>query len=100
VTGNKELTNVGLTLDPNKATGIDGIGPKVLKHCAVALFKPLHYLYSLILRKHTLPLEWCIHSIIPAIKSGDKALVTNYRPISLLCNASKILEQLIYNKIY
>ena len=35
------------TLDPNKATGIDGIGPKILKYCAAAAFKPLHYLYSL-----------------------------------------------------
>ena len=35
----------------------------------------------------------CIH------KSGDKSLVNNYRPISLLSNTSKILGQLIYNKI-
>ena len=28
-----------------KATGIDGIGPEVLKHFAVTLFKPLHLLY-------------------------------------------------------
>ena len=94
-----EVFNALIILDPNKATGIDGIGPKILKHCAAALYKPFHYLYSLILRKHTLPLEWCIHCIIPVFKSGDKALVTNYRPISLLCNSSKILEQLIYNKI-
>ena len=31
--------------------------------------------------------------------SGDASLVKNYRPISLLSNASKILEHLIYNKI-
>ena len=86
-------------LDPSKATGIDGIRPKISKYCASALFKPLHYLHSLILRKHTIPLEWCIHCTVPVFKSGDKALVTNYRPISLLCNASKVLEQLIYNNI-
>ena len=28
------------TLDASKAMGFDGIGPKVLKHCALALFKP------------------------------------------------------------
>ena len=33
-------------------------------------------------------------------KSGDNTLANNYRPISLLCNASKMLEQLIYDKIY
>ena len=31
--------------------------------------------------------------------SGDASLVKNYRPISLLSNASKILEHPIYNKI-
>ena len=32
-------------------------------------------------------------------KSGDKTLVTNYCPISLLCIISKVLERLIYDKI-
>jgi len=81
-----------VTLYHSKATGIGGIGPK---YYAPALFKPLHYLYSLILCKQTIPLEWCIHCIVPVLKSGDKALVTNCRPISLLCNVSKILEVLL-----
>ena len=32
-------------------------------------------------------------------KSGEKNLVSNHRPISLLCNVSKVLEKLVYNKI-
>ena len=32
-------------------------------------------------------------------KSGEKNLVSNYRPISLLCNVSKVLEKLVYDKI-
>ena len=30
---------------------------------------------------------------------GDKSLIQNYRPISLLCSISKVLERLIYNNI-
>ena len=37
--------------------------------------------------------------IIPIFKSGDKAVVKNYRPISLLTIISKVLERLLYNKI-
>ena len=37
--------------------------------------------------------------ISPVFKSGDKHSVTNYRPISLLCSISKVLEHLIYDKI-
>ena len=41
----------------------------------------------------------CLHCIIPIFKSGDKSLVQNHRPISLLCSISKVLERLIYNNI-
>jgi len=33
------------TLNPCKAVGIDDIGPKVLRGCAISLYKPFHYLY-------------------------------------------------------
>ena len=39
------------------------------------------------------------HKVILVFKSGDRNLITNYRPISLLSNISKILERLIYDKI-
>ena len=85
-----------ISLNPVKAMGIDGIGPKILKHCALALFKPIHHLFVLSITKHCLPTEWRFHLIAPVYKSGDKSSVKNYRPISLLCMISKVL---IYNKI-
>ena len=95
-----EVYNTLSSLNTNKASGIDGIGPKILNHCAISLFKPLHYLFSLCLRKHNLPHDWLIHTIVPVYKSGDKTSVSNYRPISLLCNTSKVLERLVYDKVF
>ena len=46
------------TLDPSKAMGIDGIGPRILNHCALALYQPIHHLCSLSLSQHYLPEEW------------------------------------------
>ena len=97
-----DIYNALSSLNVNKASGNDGIGPKILNHCATSLFKPLHYLFSLCLRKHTLPPDWLIHTIVPIYKSGDKlgqTLVNNYRPISLLCNVSKVLKRLVYDKV-
>ena len=36
----------------------------------------------------------------PLFKKGDNALMDNYRPISVLPCFSKILERIIYNRLY
>jgi len=87
------------SLDPTKAMGPDGISPKVLKYCADILTNPIRYLFSLTLTKGYLPYEWRTHCIIPVFKSGDNAIVSNYRPISLLCIISKVIEKIIFNAI-
>ena len=87
------------SLNPTKAMGIDGIGPKLLKHCALALYQPLHHLFTLSLVQHYLPQEWRFHLITPIYKSGNLSSVTNYRPISILCIISKVLEKIVYDKI-
>jgi len=43
------------SLNPTKAGGIDGIGPRVLKFCATALYQPLHHLFTLSLLQHYIP---------------------------------------------
>ena len=94
-----EVLDALSSLDPTKSSGCDGIGPKLIKHCALALYVPLYHLYSVSLSKQCIPNEWKCHSITPIYKSGDKSNVMNYRPISLLCIVSKVLEHLVYNKV-
>ena len=88
------------SLNTTKAMGIDGIGPKLLKHCALALYKPIHHIFMLSISHFYVPKDWRLHLITPYLhKSGDKSSVKNYRPISLLCTISKVLEKIIYDKI-
>ena len=86
----------GPTLQQLDYMGIDCLGPRILKECAHILFQPLHHLFCLSLSSHSIPEEWRIHQITPIHKSGDRSLVSNYRPISLLCSISKVLERIIY----
>jgi len=79
--------------------GIDGIGSRVLKKCALLLCYLLRVLFTKCLDQSAIPSELAVHTVIPVHKSGEKSLVNNYRLISLLCNTSKILEKFIYGKI-
>ena len=90
------LTN----LDETKATGPDGIPTRVLKHCSCVLASPIKHLFSQCILQSYLSKEWKIHQIVPIFKSGDRSSVKKYRPISLLCCTSKVLERIIYDKIY
>jgi hypothetical protein len=46
------------------------------------------------------PDEWKTAIITPVFKKGDAASVSNYRPISLTCVFSKLMERTISYKIY
>ena len=75
------------------------IVPTILRNCASALAAPLHHLFITSINNGIIPTEWNIHKIVSIYKSGDKMSVKNYRPISLLCNVSKVLEGLIYDRV-
>ena len=77
--------------------GPDGISPKVLKYCADALCQSISYLFQLTITNSYLSSEWRTHCVIPIFKCGDRATISNYRPISLLCIISKVLEKIIFN---
>ena len=41
-----------------------------------------------------------IPRVLPVFKSGNATSVSNYRPISILPCFSKILERIMYNRLY
>ena len=88
------IGNVLFNLHPSKAIGYNGIGPRILRTCADCLPKPLFHLFIKSLQHCIIPADWLTHYIVPIY-----ILVTNYRPISLLSNISKILERIVYDKI-
>ena len=46
------------------------------------------------------PLQLKIAKIVPVFKSGNTAVMDNYRPIALLSNFSKILEKVVCLRLY
>lgn len=87
-------------LDCSKALGPDLIPTIIYKRCYSSLSQSMTILFNLSLATGVIPNEWKTALVIPVFKKGDKASISNYRPISLLCIISKILERCIYNHIY
>ena len=83
------------SLDVSKATGLDCIGPKILKIAPDILCPSISYLVNKSLTSGIFPQPWKEAKISPIFKTGSKDDVNNYRPISILPTLSKIIEKWI-----
>ena len=96
----EKIIEILKSLNVSKACGIDGIGNNVLKKCADSLVEPISLLAGASLESGCFPAAWKQANVVPVYKKNDKTCVTNYRPISLLPCASKVVERLVYNELY
>lgn len=96
----KELTDAFLSLKINKSPGYDDISSNVVKNCQDQLFEPLKHIFSISLKEGIFPQQLKIARVSPIFKTGDDSLLTNFRPISVLPCFSKLLERIMYNRLY
>ena len=86
-------------LDKNKSTGPDSLSPYLLKLIAPVISNPLTKIFKQSINESKSPLDWKIQFISPILKPGkDKLQASSYRPISITCICSKILEHIIYSE--
>jgi hypothetical protein len=78
----------------------DGISNKKLKAISKVILFPLSHLINISMKSGHVPDSWKVAKIIPLFKNGDPTQTTNYRPISLLCTFSKVLEKAVYRQTY
>jgi hypothetical protein len=63
------------------------------------LSSPFNYICNKIIQSGTFPERLKYSVIKPLYKKGDKLLISNYRPISLLTSFSKIVEKVMFNRL-
>ncbi len=87
-------------INPSKATGYDGVKPKVLKQLFSKLVEPLLIIINTIISTKKFPDQLKKANITALYKGvGDKTNKSNYRPIAVLSSISKIIEWIFKNKI-
>jgi len=87
-------------LKPYKAVGPDNLPSYSLKEVANEIAPSLSLIFQASLDQGVLPNIWKSASVVPIYKKGKKDDSSNYRPASLTCICSKILEHVIYSCIF
>ena len=83
-----------------KNAGHDDISTFYLKKLSSVVCYPVSKLVNMSIETGIVPNSMKIAKVIPIFKSKERDDFTNYRPISLLPALSKILERVIYKRLY
>ena len=99
-----EVYSLIMSLKRNKSAGEDGVSPRLIRDNVHLFIEPLAYIYIYIyyasLMSGEVPLKLKIAKVIPIYKKGDESLASNYRTISLLSVFNKLLEKIVFNRLY
>ena len=88
-----EVVGVLRNLNSRKASGPDNIPNRLLIELADVIAPSLCEIFNMSLDLGVVLLIWKMANITPVFKREDPTLAMNYRPISLLCTLSKVLER-------
>ncbi|XP_062717045.1 uncharacterized protein LOC134292171 [Aedes albopictus] len=95
----REVKDVIHQLKTNKAAGKDGIAAELIKMGPEKLATCLHRLIVRIWETEQLPEEWKEGVICPIHKKGDHLECENFRAITILNAAYKVLSQIIFRRL-
>ena len=95
-----EVENMLRSLDISKSAGEDKISVKFLRDAAEVISSPLTYIMDLSLTSATVPDDFKLARVLPIYKKGNRNYEGNYRPVSILPVASKVLEKIVYNQMH
>ena len=94
-----EIYNLINTLNPSKTRGKDDISPFFIILGAEVLAPFLSVYFGFCFELDFFPSTFKTAKVVPIFKSGNKHLVQNYRPISLLSCLSEVLEKLTKSRL-
>lgn len=96
----EELEIAFKSLKRNKATGVDDMNGNIIIDVFEEIKLPIFSICKSSLQAGVFPDALKNAKVTPIFKAGDSSLSSNYRPISVLPVFSKILERIMYKRVY
>ena len=86
-------------LNIKKATGYDGISPKIIKFAQPVITNPIKVLINKSIDQSVFPEKLKAAQVSPLFKKNNSLDKSNYRPISVLPTISKFYERAIFDQL-
>ena len=93
-----EIIEISKSFQSNKAASYDKIPMSIIKRIIDIIAEPIAHIINLSIISGIVPDEMKIARVIPLFKAGDRSIISNYRPVSILPSFSKFLER-VYNRL-
>lgn len=91
----QEVQNQVKRLVCSKACGPDGVPPGIFKLVPPAWFLTITMLFNIIFTSETYPTSWATAKLFAVFKRGSRALVSNYRGISVVYSFAKLYDMVL-----
>ena len=94
-----EIKNVVTNLKTKCTVGFDSSSTKLIQQTIREITIPLRHIINQSFVTGVVPENLKVAKVIPIYKSGNKNVFNNYRPISILPALSKIMENIVCNRL-
>jgi len=95
----EEVERAFKSMRGGKAAGPDEIPVELLKLGDYTVVKALHRIILCVWKTGKWPEDWTQSTFVPLYKKGDPTVCANYRTISLVSHASKVLLKILLERI-
>ena len=95
-----EIEKIISSLPSKRSCGADNISNVLLKDLAPLLGVPLNIIINQSMCTGVFPDLMKLAEVVPLYKGKSRDLESNYRPISLLTTMSKVMEKVVYKRVY
>ena len=96
----KDVSKIIRALDIKKVHCHGNISARMIKICGSSILEPLPIIFRNFLNSGIFPDNRKRANIVPGHQKGNKQLMQNCHPVSLLSISSKTIERLIFNLLY